>query len=472
LALLTTALDGTIIHVDDHARQLYGRDPSGSSAAAALGPGWLGGDGGVPARDRLRRRGYWEGGATHEAAGGPVAVHVVARQCYDGEGRPSELSLAVLPRARRPGRRASPTQPATGGGAQALDWTATEARLQRLGAVSSRLMSTRGVDDVAEVVCSEVVPLCGAFGGAVLVVDPDGRQAHQVGAVGYAPDLATRWGTVPLDQPNPFTDSIRSAEPIWLRSVDGNDVRVPALLGPETDSAAACVMPFRLDGRAFGAFGLSFAGPRTFDQGEREFLSALAHQCALAIHRCQDHPIAEAVALPALGDAAAQGRLAFGDDALVVRLARRFAAGVCAGFPHVPLDDVQLCVSELVTNVMVHGSAPGELRITVFADRVRVDVDDHSPEPPRLLTTGAAIGGRGLRIVDTLASSWGHHPRGEGKTVWAELYPTRRHRASGPAERLAEVLLDAEGRSLSRGVPPPGRRAPGWLGRDRGAPQG
>lgn len=107
-----------------------------------------------------------------------------------------------------------------------------------------------------------------------------------------------------------------------------------------------------------------------------------------------------------------------------MRRARRFAEAVCARLPRAQRDDVLLCVSELVTNVIVHTSAPGELRVGVTAGRVRLEVDDASGTPPELSAgpgAGRAVGGRGLRIIDQLAVSWGHVRHPGGKTVWVEL---------------------------------------------------
>jgi len=49
-------------------------------------------------------------------------------------------------------------------------------------------------------------------------------------------------------------------------------------------------------------------------------------------------------------------------------------------------------------------------------------VSDDSPEiPVPRVPTVEAVTGRGLMIVDALASSWGVEPNGSGKTVWFEI---------------------------------------------------
>jgi hypothetical protein len=57
---------------------------------------------------------------------------------------------------------------------------------------------------------------------------------------------------------------------------------------------------------------------------------------------------------------------------------------------------------------------------TAVPCRVRIEVEDSSPEHPVVAETA---GGRGMHIVDKLAADWGvrEHPATGGKTVWAEV---------------------------------------------------
>jgi anti-sigma regulatory factor (Ser/Thr protein kinase)/GAF domain-containing protein len=90
--------------------------------------------------------------------------------------------------------------------------------------------------------------------------------------------------------------------------------------------------------------------------------------------------------------------------------------------------DLELAVTELVTNALVHADSEVEVRLREYTDRLRVDVRDSDPRPPLpapVLASGEADNesehGRGLLIVDALASSWGNSPSGRGKSVWFEL---------------------------------------------------
>ena len=79
-------------------------------------------------------------------------------------------------------------------------------------------------------------------------------------------------------------------------------------------------------------------------------------------------------------------------------------------------------VSELVTNCTLHARSDFSLRLVLDGDGVRVEATDDAPGGLRARQySSTATTGRGLRIVETLATSWGVVPSGTGKTVWAVL---------------------------------------------------
>lgn len=105
--------------------------------------------------------------------------------------------------------------------------------------------------------------------------------------------------------------------------------------------------------------------------------------------------------------------------------ARRVAreALVAAGLPHL-LDDALLVVTELVTNAAVHAGTAFELHIDTSPPGVRMEVTDHSPGAFPVLRSHAdeeREDGRGLFLMDALATRWGTTHFGTGKSVWFEL---------------------------------------------------
>ncbi|MDG4858106.1 SpoIIE family protein phosphatase [Streptomyces sp. T-3] len=91
------------------------------------------------------------------------------------------------------------------------------------------------------------------------------------------------------------------------------------------------------------------------------------------------------------------------------------------------VDSAVLMVSEMVTNVLVHTDGDAlliaEARGELGERRLRVEVADASDELPHKRKPGElASSGRGLVLMELLADAWGVDPRGEGKSIWFELY--------------------------------------------------
>ena len=107
-----------------------------------------------------------------------------------------------------------------------------------------------------------------------------------------------------------------------------------------------------------------------------------------------------------------------------VAAARRFVETKVEQWRLEPLlDDALMVTSELVTNAITHADSSCRIRLSVSATTLRIDVLDGgsgTPEPRAANETEEH--GRGLRIVDAVASAWGlEEVPGRGKLVWAEL---------------------------------------------------
>lgn len=88
------------------------------------------------------------------------------------------------------------------------------------------------------------------------------------------------------------------------------------------------------------------------------------------------------------------------------------------------LDEALLLVTELVTNAVVHAGTEIELRVSAVGTTLRVEVVDRSPgsltivkQPP----SETREGGRGVFLLDAVATEWGTRHFGSGKSVWFEL---------------------------------------------------
>ncbi|MFJ8225855.1 ATP-binding SpoIIE family protein phosphatase [Streptomyces griseus] len=91
------------------------------------------------------------------------------------------------------------------------------------------------------------------------------------------------------------------------------------------------------------------------------------------------------------------------------------------------VDSAVLMVSEMATNVLVHTDGDALMVAEISGEqgerRLRVEVADASDELPHRRRPGEmASSGRGLVLMEMLADAWGVDPRGEGKSIWFELY--------------------------------------------------
>lgn len=89
-------------------------------------------------------------------------------------------------------------------------------------------------------------------------------------------------------------------------------------------------------------------------------------------------------------------------------------------------ETVEACVSELVTNAIVHGVGRDVLMMLYYTgDSVLTEVFGHAvaePAIPARAHSDDAESGRGLLIVDLLAKDWGSEHTGLGLLrVWASI---------------------------------------------------
>lgn len=109
-----------------------------------------------------------------------------------------------------------------------------------------------------------------------------------------------------------------------------------------------------------------------------------------------------------------------------VVLARKFVAEHAGSLSPALREDAELLVSELVSNAIMHGQPAITLRLNADLPGIGVEVSDRGdylPSLPDRAPDPRQAGGRGLRLVDALATSWGVTPSEPppGKTVWFEI---------------------------------------------------
>ena len=110
-------------------------------------------------------------------------------------------------------------------------------------------------------------------------------------------------------------------------------------------------------------------------------------------------------------------------DSTCARIARSAILEVLDNDPRA--DALELITSELVTNAFVHGSGDIHLTVSSVGERLRVEVSnetdqvefDFTPKQQEL----DAERGRGMALVQSFSSGFGHTLRDSRLTIWAEV---------------------------------------------------
>jgi anti-sigma regulatory factor (Ser/Thr protein kinase) len=121
-------------------------------------------------------------------------------------------------------------------------------------------------------------------------------------------------------------------------------------------------------------------------------------------------------------EASPQTTISLPPEAASVSAARRFAAEANWPGAKEQRDRLAILVSEVTTNAVLHARTRFSITLRSSGSRLRVAVEDESPQLPIKKQYGPAEPtGRGLKLVSSLASAWGVDPKPGGKIVWFEL---------------------------------------------------
>jgi anti-sigma regulatory factor (Ser/Thr protein kinase) len=84
--------------------------------------------------------------------------------------------------------------------------------------------------------------------------------------------------------------------------------------------------------------------------------------------------------------------------------------------------DAELIASELATNAVSHARSHFSIGLSRHGGQVRIAVGDADNTPPIVRAPSrAGVGGLGLHLIESLATSWGYEVDPHGKIVWADI---------------------------------------------------
>jgi signal transduction histidine kinase len=168
---------------------------------------------------------------------------------------------------------------------------AAERAAERIGglqAVTAALSEALTPIQVASVIVEKGLPAIGADSSVIVVLNDQSDYLEILHSTGYSAGKIETWQAFSVTNPNPLAETVRTKKPIFIESIEALVATYPEFAqqrDPTYNSLVA--LPLLVEGRAVGGIGLGFKATRTFSERSREFMLALAYQCAQALERAR-----------------------------------------------------------------------------------------------------------------------------------------------------------------------------------------
>ena len=239
------------------------------------------------------------------------------------------------------------------------------------------------------------------------------------------------WCEVDAYEDVPLNHSARTGEAV-VGSLDDLAGRYPAFTDRQTPKTHALAsLPIVAAGHVQGGYALFYDTPQRFDRPQLSELEDLGARLGAGLRRVQRATTHASRSLEDehVPDGAQAATYSVAADPRAVAPARHFMRSTLAawGLDEDTVDNAILCLSELVTNAMIHTEASCELRIVLDRGVLTTAVRDGGStvvvDPTSLMVDPLAVHGRGLQLVDALSTRWGSELDAVGMTVWFVLEP-------------------------------------------------
>jgi PAS domain S-box-containing protein len=121
--------------------------------------------------------------------------------------------------------------------------------------------------------------------GAVYVLSRGGTTLRLLASRGIGADRLRTYGTVAVDSSLPIAECVRRKRPLYFVERTELEARVEGFDARTAGIEACALLPLMVHTEVVGAMMISFREPRPFKQDDREFIEAIATQCASALDR-------------------------------------------------------------------------------------------------------------------------------------------------------------------------------------------
>ena len=301
-----------------------------------------------------------------------------------------------------------------------------QAPLGHLSRLGFALLGASGIDEIATSLLTDLSALPGVSRVGFALSEGGGRRLRFTSSDRGFHD-GVEWCHIDAYDDVPLTLVVRTGESV-MGARESLDPRFDDFVDRQPDAVRAfAAVPLPGIGSPIGGLVVFLEEEWSFDQEQRGLLEATARRAADAVRRVRvgGHLHDDAQELDDGGDTRS-ARIMLDDDPRAAGVARRFLRDFLAGAEvSEELSAIaELCLSELVTNAIVHAGSRCELRATLDStltvsvrDRGGPGDDaapDADPDPLR-------VHGRGLKLVEALSDRWGSEHDVVGTSVWFSL---------------------------------------------------
>jgi anti-sigma regulatory factor (Ser/Thr protein kinase) len=310
------------------------------------------------------------------------------------------------------------------------------APLGHLSRLGFALHNATDVEEIARGVLTDLLALPGVRRVGLALTEGGGRRLRFVGSEQLG-DESLEWCHIDAYDDVPLTAVVRTGEPV-LGALDDLESRFRDVVVRQRDEGtlAMAVWPLPGIGSPLGGIALFYDTAQSFPDTHRSLLDAAARPVSEALRRVRgatgragEEPWTMSEEL----DEGERASVLLSSEPRSVGIARAFLRQVLSdwGIDGDTSDTAQLCLSELVTNVVMHAGTTCELTARREDGTLTVVVRDlGGPTSRQGEFTPVQVGedddplqvaGRGLMLVDALADRWESRHDATGTTAWFAL---------------------------------------------------
>jgi PAS domain S-box-containing protein len=162
-------------------------------------------------------------------------------------------------------------------------------RITHLQEITAALSGALTYEQVAQICVEKPLALLNACLGGLALVSADQTALHTVESFAVPHPVDEPFTYIPLHASLPLTDAVRTRTPIWIRSKD-HYRELYSYMADEIEALpceAFANLPLVVDDKIIGGISFGFEDAQTFEEDNRNFMVALAQQCAQALERAR-----------------------------------------------------------------------------------------------------------------------------------------------------------------------------------------